>query len=704
MSMIRLTPFSGMLPRTGARLLPNEAAQSASNIKLQSGELRPLRNPGLTYTPLSPKTNPAESIFLARNGSDQSAWFTWPDDIDCVRVPLSVDVESLFCWTGDGQPKMAMYSSAVSGGGDNYPLAANELALGVPAPLTAPTVAPSATGTGSTITRFYCYTFVAILTGSDGTTIYQESAPSPISAQLTGKTDDTWALSALDVAPPNSGDITALTYTGKSVTITTTNKHYNRVGEKITIAGVTTVTNINGTWALTAVNTASKTMTFTVTDTPTGAYNNATDTTDTWVRAALWNTSGLIKRVYRTTGSTGAWQLVNETGIAAATTTYNDTLTDAQIAGDDLISNGWLPPRVGLKALCLHPSGALLGFVGNILCASEPYQPHAWPSEYELSAGYNGVGLAVFGSTAVMATAGVPYVATGVEPASMTGEDVKGLYPCLSKRSVIGVDGGVLYSSKHGAILAGVGGASIFTEPFYTKDEWELLNPETMIFETAAGRIYMAYTQDNGVGAMLVIDGGALMGVTISADELYADPSTGELYITTSEGILRWDSSIEVVLQGNWRSKEFVFPKPINIGAGKIEFDLAIDPSAAAAIDALIAFITASNAALFPSPATNPLTVVMADAIGGGYGDDEFNEISVNGSAIQTPPDNPPSNLVTVTLYSGTTVLASRVISSELVFRLPSGYKKDHFSVQVTSQCAVKEIRLAETPKELALA
>lgn len=702
--MIRLTPFGGMLPRTGARLLPNEAAQSASNIKLQSGELRPLRNPLLMYTPASPKTNPAESIFRARNGASQSAWFSWPDDIDCVRVPLSVDVESLFCWTGDGQPKMAMYSSAVSGGGDNYPLAANELALGMPAPLTALTVTPSATGVGSTVTRFYCMTFVGILAGTDGTTIYQESAPSPISAETTGKVDDTWALSALDVAPPNSGDITALTYAGKSVTITTTNKHYNRIGEQVTIAGVTTVTNVNGTWALTAVNTSSKTMTFTVTDTPTGAYNNATDTTDTWTRVTPWNTSGLLKRVYRTTGSTGAWQLVNETGIAAATTTYNDTLTDAQIAGDDLVSTGWLPPRVGLTGLCLHPSGSLLGFVGNIFCASEPYQPHAWPAEYELSAGFNGVGMAVFGSTAVMATAGVPFVATGVEPASMTGEDVKGLYPCLSKRSVIGVDGGVLYASKHGAILAGVGGASIFTERFYTKDEWELLNPETMIFETAAGRVYMAYTQDDGVGAMLVIDGDALMGVSITASELYADPSTGELYITTSDGILQWDSPSKVVMQGNWRSKEFVFPRPINLGAGKIEFDQAVDPASAAALDALIASIEAANAALFPDPLTDPLTVPMADAIGGALNDDDINEVYINGSAIQVPPENPPSNLVTVTLYSGSEVLASRVISSELVFRLPAGYKKDHFSVQVTSQCAVKEIRLAETPKELALA
>ena len=137
------------------------------------------------------------------------------------------------------------------------------------------------------------------------------------------------------------------------------------------------------------------------------------------------------------------------------------------------------------------------------------------------------------------------------------------------------------------------------------------------------------------------------------------------------------------------------------IGAGKIEFDLAIDPDAAAALTALIAAIEAANAVLLPSPTTDPLTVIMSDALGGGYGDDDYSEISINGCALQIPPEDPPSNIVAVTLFCGPDIIASRLISSELVFRLPAGYRKDHFSVQVNSQCAVKEIRLAETAGEL---
>lgn len=836
MSMIRLTPFGGMTPRMGNRLLPNDGAQSASNVKIQSGELRPLRNPGHTYSPLTPKTNPAMSIFKARNGAASSAWFSWPIDVDCVRVPLAANVESLFCWTGDGPPKMATYTNAVSGGGDNYPLLANELSLGIPTPQTAPTVTPAGGVSATTVTRFYCYTFA-----SAANPYLQESAPSPISAETTGKIDDTWALALLDEVPVNSGVANGL-YSAPSTLITNTVNsakaitgatnatpinitavaHGYATGDKVVIKGVTGNTAANNTyanpyWTVTVTGVDNYTLdssvgnaayvaggtsdkiarhwlrvgdevtinsvTLTVATLPTaytftvaGDYSAYT----TWARKTPWNTSGMTKRVYRTTGTTGTWELVNETGIAAATTTYNDTLTDAQIAGDELISDGWIPPPVGLTCLCVHPSGALCGLVGNLMCFSEPGQPHAWPEEYQLASGYNGIGMAVFGATVVMVTTGMPFVATGVEPASMTGEDVQGMYPGLSKRGVVSDGGSVLYPSKHGMVAVGVNGVSLFSDPWYTRDEWELLNPETMICAVANGRLYVAYTKDDGVGAMLIFDGSILVGVSVEATELYADVSSGELYLTTSEGIMLWDSSGEVPLQGNWRSKEWVFPKPINIGAGKIEFDLAISPDAEAALTAAIAAIEAANAVLLDDVQTKAVTITLANpavctstahgfventevvfdtagtlpasivagtsyyvlaaglaantfrisatkggaaidtsadsqagahtvidmnaTVGGGINDDAMNEVYINGSNIEIPPEAPPSNQVTVTLYSGDTVLASRVVSSELVFRLPQGYKKDHFSVEVTSQCAVKEIRLAETPGELRVA
>lgn len=747
--MIKLSPFGGLVPRTGERLLPDTAATIAENVKLQSGELRPIHQPGTAVVPTTPKTLPPLSIFKARDGTSSSAWFTWPIDVDCVRVPLDTDVESRFCWTGDGAPKMAVYSAAVGGGANNYPLLANELMLGIPTPQTAPTVTPSG-GVGAADTRFYCYTFCSALG--------EESAPSPLSAETTGKVDDTWALSALDTAPANSGTGTAAYGSVTTFTTTAAAKHWLQVGDEIYFtAGAGIVTTL-----LHTVATVPSATTFTVT----GDYNTAT----AWSRKTAWNTSGMVKYIYRTVGTSGGYQLVNATGLAAATTTYNDTLTDAQIAGDDLVSSGWIPPPVGLTGLAVHSSGALVGFVNNLMCFSEPLQPHAWPAAYQLSSGYSGVGIATYGSSVVMATAGPPFVASGVEPASMSGEDVTGMYPCLAKRSVISHGGAVLYASKFGLVEVGSQGVKIFTEQFYTRDEWELLYPSTMISASANGRVYVAYTNAVSTQAMLIFDGDLHTTCSAEAYELYSDLSSGEMYLGTSSGIQLWDDTTETVYSGDWRSKEFISAPPINLGAAKVDFVLAVDADLAAAITAAIAAATAANELLsdpavvtissanpgvvtwsgntlqvddsvvFLTTGALPTNIVagtryyvhatgytaatsfsVSETVGGAridttagaqsgvhtsrscidlgayISDPYIAEYYIGGDDFVDVPEAPASNEVTFNLFHGDELLVSRVISDTRAFRLPAGYKADDFLVQVITQCQVKEIRVAET-------
>ena len=676
--MIKLGPFGGIVPKLGVRLLQDGFAQAATNIKLQSGEIRPINGLGTAYVPASPKSAAPQSIFRARNGTSSAVWLTWDDDADCVRVPLATDVESRFCWTGDGVPKLAKYTGAIAGGGSNYPVVAGTFALGIPTPVTAPTVVPSATGTGSSVTRFYRYTFVS----QDG----EESSPSPVSAIATGKLDDTWAISTIDTVPLNTGTVSSTTRAGDNITAVTSARNWLRVGDEVTVAGVTTMTEANGTFTVTAVATNGLSFTYAVTAAATGTPGGA----GTWTRPVPWNTTSMVKRLYRTTGSTGSWQLVNDTGIAAATTTYNDTLTDANIAGDEMISDGWVPPPVGLTCLAVHPSGALVGLVGNLLCFSEPYQPHAWPEAYQLASGYNGVGLALFGTTVVMATAGMPFVATGVEPASMSGEDVQGMYPCLSKRSVLSIGTAVLYASKHGAVMVGAQGISMFTEPFFTRDEWDGLNPDSMVFEAANGRVYVGYEPDSGVRKVLVFDGQMLTDLAIDCQELYADPATGDLYVADATGIRLFDDPTEVVLTGNWKSKEYVFPAPVNLGAAKIDYVVAVSASQQAAQLAAIAAATATNTA-----------ILLAGNANGSLNSSQINEKVLHGSDLVDVPSAPATNTITFNLYTGDTLKVSRVVDSTRAFRLPAGYKADAYSIEIISQCEIKEIRVAETTDAL---
>lgn len=667
--MVKISPFGGILPRVGSRLLPDSGAQLANNVKLQSGEIKPLRATKVVNEPNKPL--PALSIYRARYG-EQAAWMTWPYDVDVVRVPLSSDVESRFVWTGDGQPRIATYSNVVSGGNNDYPK--NSFALGIPAPATAPGASHSG-GAGATTTRVYTYTFFSALG--------EESAPAPVTGLTTGRVDGTWAITGMAAFPPNSGDITALTYTGQSVTITTTNRHYNRVGEQITIAGVTSVTNVNGTWTLTAVNSAGTTMTFTVTGTPTGTYNNGTDVTDTWARVVSFNTTGMKRRLYRSTGLTGTVQLVADD----VSTTYNDTLSDAQILGDELITSGWAQPPVGLQGVKVHPSGALVGFVGNLLCFSEPLQPHAWPVAYQLSTDRDIVGVGVFGSDIGVGTKGNPWLASGTEPASMTMEKVPGLYPCVSKRSIIGYGDGMIYASAHGLMLSSRTGVSLFTDAHFSKEEWEKINASTMVCASAYGRLYASYTRTDNSRSMLIFDGDLLTSADVLTYTLYADESTSELFLTDQEGVLAWDHPESYPLNASWWSKDFVLPPAVNIGAGKIEFDETIDPATRQAILDAITAAQTYNAAL-----------LATGNVGGAINSFGYNARYVLGSSLKAIPDNPPANEVTFILRKNQDeIVATRVVSNNRAFRLPSGYKADTYSVQVLSQCTVREIRIADT-------
>lgn len=668
--MVKISPFGGILPRVGSRLLPDSGAQLANNIKLQSGEMKPLRKAKVVNEPNKPL--PALSIYRARYG-EQAAWMTWPYDVDVVRVPLSSDVESRFVWTGDGQPRIATYSNVVSGGNNDYPK--NSFALGIPAPATTPLVSHSG-GSGAVTTRVYTYTFFSAWG--------EESAPAPVTGLglTTGRVDGNWTITGMDDVPPNSGSIMSLGYAGQTVTITTgSNIHFNRVGEKITIAGVTTVTNVNGTWTLTAVDPFS--MTFTVTGAPSGTYNPAIDTSDTWARAISFNTSGMKRRLYRSTGLAGTLQLVyDDVG-----TSYIDNSTDAQIPGDELISTGWAQPPVGLQGVKVHPSGALVGFVGNLLCFSEPLQPHAWPVAYQLSTDRDIVGVGVFGSDIGVGTKGNPWLASGTEPASMTMEKVPGLYPCVSKRSIIGYGDGMIYASAHGLMFISRTGVSLFTDAHFSKEEWEKINASTMVCASAYGRLYASYTRTDNSRSMLIFDGDLLTSADVLTYTLYADESTSELFLTDQEGVLAWDHPESYPLNASWWSKDFVLPPPVNIGAGKIEFDETIDPATRQAILDAITAAQTYNAAL-----------LATGNVGGAINSFGYNARYVLGSSLKAIPDNPPANEVTFILRKNQDeIVATRVVSNNRAFRLPSGYKADTYSVQVLSQCTVREVRIADT-------
>lgn len=656
MGAIRLTQFGGIIPRTSERLIPDNAAQVAVNCRLSSGELEPFNAGAKRYT--SAKTGPLLAIHrIEESGAD--AWLGWPYDVDVVKASLYGTAR--WCFTGDGEPRITTLAAALSGSGNDYPHTA--YTLGTPKPVTAPTVGHSG-GTGSATDRFYAYTFYAAWD-----TVDFEGAVSPISALTTGKVDGTWAITGMDSTPPNSGTVTGA-YASSKTEFTDTVDTFLRVGEQVVISGATlTVTDI----------TSSKK--FKVA----GDYHLAT----TWARKAAFPGT-LYKRLYRSTGTTGQFQLVAE-GITG--TTYNDTLTDSQIPGDELITATWEMPPAGLTGLFALPSGSMGGWVGNKAWFSEPDQPHAWPPEYAMQADYPIVGAECFGSGVALATTSWPFLIQGIEPGQMSGQSWKEALPCVSKRSVVSLGDMVIYASQGGLIGAGPSGVSVWSLPYFTEKEFKTYMPATMVSAMVERRLYVRYSKNNSTRTLifnLTGDDQYLTEAHFDADDIHGDMTNGHLHYAFGSDIYEFDPADGYTLSQDWMSKEIILPMAQNLGAAKVNFIQAIDPVQAAAITAKIAAVTAANAAK-----------VATGKVHGAWNTVGYNAQFWNGSDLEVPPAVPPANEVTFQLYVNGAVKGSRTVTDNKVFTLPSGYKSDNLAVRVQSQCRIKSVEIGETPNSL---
>ena len=166
--MLALTNMGGVAPKLTPTLLPDTAAQVATNVVLHNGGVRALKSPQTVVTPT--KSAPFRTIFRYGNVPGETQyWLTWPNPVHVARGPVPGDTEEKIYFTGDGSPKKTCFSLALQGG-TSYPMAAFE--MGVPPPVTAPLLQNVfGTGPATEETRVYVYTHVSVWG--------EESSPSP---------------------------------------------------------------------------------------------------------------------------------------------------------------------------------------------------------------------------------------------------------------------------------------------------------------------------------------------------------------------------------------------------------------------------------------------------------------------------------------------------------------------------------------------
>lgn len=555
---LKVASFSGIAPIIGARKLPENMAQVAENVRLDSGEIDPWKQP--KSQGIATKSAQGEILSLHRmvdaNGVD--IWLNWTKDVDAVRGPIAGDTTQRTYFTGDNEPRVTNLTLATSG--NDYPFASFK--LGVSPPVTAPTVGHTG-GTGGAISRSFVYTFV--------TEWGEESQPSPASALTAGKVDGTWNLSNLETAWLNTFSVSGASFSTNEATLTINDVRGLRVGEGIEVNSVNP-TGYNGTFTLTSVNSGTNQIKYALSSDP-GAYVSG-GVVD---RVAEHNVANLRKRIYWTETVAGetVYQLVDD--IAAATTAVG--VPGNATVGEPIPSADYDQPPTDMVGLVKMPNGMMAAFRENEILFCEPYKPYAWPLKYRLATNRPIVGLAVFETTLVVATKGVPGVWTGTHPESMSEVSVDGQWPCTSKRGIVEMAFGVMYPSEDGLILISPSGSGVATLNVLSRNKFKEFFPYSIFATKRESRYYAFFKTDIGARLGFIFDrtgqGAILVSININASAAYNDEETGDLYFVNNGEIMKWDDGDNGFLNYDWRSKIFVTAQPVNYAAARVDADFA---------------------------------------------------------------------------------------------------------------------------------
>ena len=200
---IKLEQFSGIAPRIGPTELAPNQAQTASNVKLQSGELRPWRKPVPVYT--LGQAGVKTIYQLEKTTTGAKAWLEWTTEVDIVPSPVVDTTDFRIYYTDGVGPKKTNWNLATTSGAGTKPFPDAYYQMGVPNPTAAPTLATTVGTTAEN--RAYVYTYISTF-GS----VLEESGPSPAASIATWASGATVTVSAFATAPTTAAgyNITAI--------------------------------------------------------------------------------------------------------------------------------------------------------------------------------------------------------------------------------------------------------------------------------------------------------------------------------------------------------------------------------------------------------------------------------------------------------------------------------------------------------------
>jgi hypothetical protein len=397
--------------------------------------------------------------------------------------------------------------------------------------------------------------------------------------------------------------------------------------------------------------------------------------------------------------------------ITAGTTTFNDNMNDTLLVLQpplDSIDND-VPPA-DIQGLVQHSSGAFAAFHERTVYFSRPYLPEAWPGDYAYPVGDKIVGIAAILNYIIVLTKSQPYILAGDQPGTVSISKMPNIEPCTSFRSIVVMSNAVFFASTNGLCSISQTGLERPTNPLLTREEFVVYQPD-VIMAAAYGSYYIAF-YETGRGFSIALP--PYEPVSFVPLDRYSgvtgvdtDARTGDLFIIQDARVSQFDMLADSRFATTWRSKEFINPKPVNLGAVQL---LHKSKDATGAEErAILDAMTDYNDARWLVP--GPLDAFDMYPIGGEavFPDVATLDPVLNGlPPIQPLGGEPLYDLLAMsatdamhfTLIADGVVRFTKVIADELVHSMPEGYKATRYYLELSGAAQTQRMIVAETRRE----
>ena len=295
---------------------------------------------------------------------------------------------------------------------------------------------------------------------------------------------------------------------------------------------------------------------------------------------------GALIRIYRS--NNGNYQFVKEVPIATAGAANQanggDTIDNIATGnlGEIIPTTGWigppddnttLYPNGPMKQIIALPNGILAGFAHKTLVFSEPFVYYAWPAEYRITFDQPIVGLAAIQSGVLVCTEGASYVVMGVSPSAMATVRLETPHVCVARKSIVDMGAYAIYAAEEGLVLVQGNTATLVTEAFFSRINWQSYYPTTISAFQWEGK-YLGFYTGGGTSAGFIFDprGGANSFIRTSTyyPVGYYYPKSNTTFVKSATSVITFGRGNDSHVY-TWKSKKFVVERPLSFAWVRIE-------------------------------------------------------------------------------------------------------------------------------------